>query len=84
MVLEREHEITKDPRGVYLAADAVRILYDLGLSADIPIIGHELDTVYFHASTFNSPPFHKIDTYRDSLQQSVPTGILQVQPALGV
>lgn len=81
MVLEREHQITRDPRGVYLAANAIRILYDLVLNEEMPVIGHEVDTVYFHVSGSNKTPHHNFDTRRDSLQQSVPTGMLQVQPA---
>ena len=40
MILEKELEITDDPRGVYLAADAIRILYGLGLGSQMPVIGH--------------------------------------------
>ena len=40
MILEKEVGITEDPRGVYLAGDAVRILYQLGLGTQIGIIGH--------------------------------------------
>lgn len=83
LILEREREITQDPRGVYLAGDAVRILWSLGLDKAMPTIGHELQTVQFHTSTFVNPPFHSLDLVRDGLQQAVPTGILQIQPALG-
>jgi hypothetical protein len=40
MILEKELDITDDPRGVYLAADAVRILYGLGLGSQMSTIGH--------------------------------------------
>ncbi|CZT20253.1 related to monooxygenase [Ramularia collo-cygni] len=66
IILEREPGIVEDPRGVYLAADAVRILYALGLGPDMPKIGHGI-----------------LDVHKDSLQQTVPTGILQIQPELG-
>jgi hypothetical protein len=39
-LLEKELDITDDPRGVYLAADAIRILYGLGLGSEMPVIGH--------------------------------------------
>ncbi|KAL6886770.1 monooxygenase-like protein [Trichoderma evansii] len=41
VILEKEQEITKDPRGVYLTGDAVRILHTLGLGDQLPYIGHE-------------------------------------------
>jgi hypothetical protein len=40
VILEKELDITDDPRGVYLAADAVRILYGLGLGSQMSTIGH--------------------------------------------
>ena len=40
VVLEREQEVTTDPRGVYLTGDAVRIFYDQGLGPEMPDIGH--------------------------------------------
>lgn len=40
MILEKELDITEDPRGVYLAGDAVRVLYQLGIGDQIDIIGH--------------------------------------------
>lgn len=39
-MLEREQEVTTDPRGVYLTGDAVRIFCDQGLGPEIPDIGH--------------------------------------------
>ncbi len=40
VILEKDNEVTKDPRGVYLTGDAVRILYNLGLGHKISDIGH--------------------------------------------
>lgn len=83
IILERENEITLDPRGVYLAGDAVRILFSLGLGNEMPIIGHELKAVHFHKSSIVNNPFYSLDLQKDILQQAVPTGILQIQPNLG-
>lgn len=40
VILEKDSEVTIDPRGVYLTGDAVRILYDLGLENEVSTIGH--------------------------------------------
>ncbi|KAF4496682.1 3-(3-hydroxy-phenyl)propionate 3-hydroxycinnamic acid hydroxylase [Fusarium agapanthi] len=40
VILEKEAEITTDPRGVFLTGDAVRILHSLGIN-DLKGIGHE-------------------------------------------
>lgn len=40
MILEKEVGIGEDPRGVYLAGDAVRILYQLGIGDQMDIIGN--------------------------------------------
>ena len=40
MILEKELEITTDPRAVYLNGDAVRILWDLGLRKQLADLGH--------------------------------------------
>lgn len=45
IILEKEPKITDDPRGVYLAADAIRILYDLGLGSEMHMIGHGQSTL---------------------------------------
>lgn len=39
-MLEREPDVTTDPRGVYLTGDAVRILCNQGLGPEMPDIGH--------------------------------------------
>jgi hypothetical protein len=49
----------------------------------MPIIGHELDYVLLHSSSFTNTPYHKFDLREDTLQQVVPAGIFHVQPALG-
>ncbi|KAK4941706.1 hypothetical protein LTR10_018445 [Elasticomyces elasticus] len=41
LILEKELEITDDPRGVYLAGDAVRTLWHLGLRDNISEIGYQ-------------------------------------------
>jgi len=38
-ILERDLEIGEDPRGVYLAGEAVRILYQLGIGDQMRFIG---------------------------------------------
>lgn len=40
MILEKERGVTEDPRGVFLAADAVRILWDLGINDQFKDIGY--------------------------------------------
>jgi hypothetical protein len=40
VILEKEVGISEDPRGVYLAGDAVRILYQLGIGNQMDTIGH--------------------------------------------
>jgi hypothetical protein len=42
------------------------------------------ETVNFHKSSFKVPPFLTMDTAHDSLNQTVPEGILQIQPKLGM
>lgn len=37
----------------------------------------------FHRSSFAAKPFFVVDTSKDNLEQSVPNGILHVQPKLG-
>ena len=39
-ILEKERGITEDPRGVFLAGDANRIMEDLGIGAKMKTIGH--------------------------------------------
>ncbi len=40
VILEKEKDITSDPRGVYLTGDAVRIFQNLGLGPHFLNIGH--------------------------------------------
>lgn len=43
----------------------------------------EISDVQFHRSTFANTPVQVMSLDQDTMQQSVPTGILQMQPALG-
>lgn len=40
VILEKERDVTSDPRGVYLTGDAVRMLYDLGIGHKMEEISH--------------------------------------------
>ena len=40
IILEKEQGITEDPRGVYLAGDAVRVLWYIGIREQMADIGH--------------------------------------------
>ncbi|KAB5554729.1 hypothetical protein GE09DRAFT_1032756 [Coniochaeta sp. 2T2.1] len=83
VILEREKDITTDPRGVFLTGDTIRILYDLGIGDDIFNIGHEVDAVNFHHSSFKNKPFLCLNIgTSNALEQAVPEGVLQIQPRL--
>lgn len=43
IILEKEQDITEDPRGVFLGGDAIRILYDIGIGDKLGAIGHGRD-----------------------------------------
>ncbi|KAF4335814.1 3-(3-hydroxy-phenyl)propionate 3-hydroxycinnamic acid hydroxylase [Fusarium beomiforme] len=82
IILEKEAEITTDPRGVFLTGDAVRILHSLGVD-DLSSIGHEMPHVNVHHGPFNTSPVFSLpfaDCNR--LDQALPEGILQMQPRL--
>ncbi|CZR44912.1 uncharacterized protein FPRO_14664 [Fusarium proliferatum ET1] len=82
VILEKEAEITTDPRGVFLTGDAVRVLHSLGIN-DLTGIGHEMPHLNFHLGAFNTPPFFSIRIGDiNSLEQALPEGILQMQPRL--
>ncbi|KAF5643370.1 3-(3-hydroxy-phenyl)propionate 3-hydroxycinnamic acid hydroxylase [Fusarium tjaetaba] len=82
VILEKEPEITTDPRGVFLTGDAIRILHSLGIN-DLAGIGHEIPHVNVHRSAFNAPPFFSVPVGDiNSLEQALPEGILQMQPRL--
>ena len=49
IILEKERGITEDPRGVYLAGDAVRIIWDIGIREQMADIGH--GESYIHSRT---------------------------------
>lgn len=40
VILEKELSVNEDPRGVFLAGDAVRIFYQVGIGEDMAKIGH--------------------------------------------
>ncbi|XXG97376.1 hypothetical protein Hte_003675 [Hypoxylon texense] len=82
VILEKDLEITQDPRGVYLTHDAIRILWDLGLGDSLKEIGHEVLTVNFHATSFKNDPFHVMHLSRDDYWQTLPNAILHIQPKL--
>jgi hypothetical protein len=49
----------------------------------MPIIGHALEYVLLHSSSFANTPYYKFDLRKDTLQQVVPAGMFHVQSALG-
>ncbi|KAH7126058.1 hypothetical protein EDB81DRAFT_910869 [Dactylonectria macrodidyma] len=83
IILEKDNDITADPRGVYLTGDAIRILYDLGIGHEMSNIGHEVHKVNFHKSSFAEKEFFSLNLGTSGvLKQAVPEGILQSQPQL--
>ncbi|KAI0873912.1 hypothetical protein GGS24DRAFT_366848 [Hypoxylon argillaceum] len=82
VILEKDLKTTEDPRGVALTHDAVRICWDLGLGGDMDKIGDELPHINFHKTSFANAPFFSIDPYPDTLAQTVPSAIFQIQPTL--
>ena len=46
-------------------------------------IGHEVDEVYFHSTSFLNEPFYMLGTGRDVLRQAVHAAVFMVQPELG-
>ncbi|KAI5925442.1 monooxygenase-like protein [Camillea tinctor] len=82
IVLEKETEITQDPRGVCLTHDAVRILWSLGIGDEMANIGHEMNGFNFHRTSFAQKPFYTIDVNKDEGYQAVPNSMLQIQPKL--
>ncbi|KAI1506405.1 monooxygenase-like protein [Biscogniauxia marginata] len=82
VILEKETEITLDPRGVSLNHDAIRILWNLGIGDQMKDIGPVMELVNFHKSSFAQKPFYTVDTSQDAAQQTLPNYIIQVQPTL--
>ncbi|CZR60147.1 related to monooxygenase [Phialocephala subalpina] len=82
VILEKEKAVNEDPRGVFLAGDAVRIFTHVGIGDEMDAIGHQVETVNFHRSNFKNPPFVCMDQTVDVLEQTVPDSILQIQPKL--
>ncbi|KUL83251.1 hypothetical protein ZTR_10460 [Talaromyces verruculosus] len=83
VILEKDEEITQDPRGAVLTGIAVRILYKLGLGKFMHLFGHELTGINFHDTSFQNTPFLSFDIDGDVLQHALPTAILLNQPKLG-
>ncbi|KAI1253335.1 hypothetical protein MGN70_005543 [Eutypa lata] len=82
ILLEKETGITHDPRGVYLTNEAVRILWDLGIGSDLKKIGHDVETINFHNTSFQNAAYYIMDPRSDFAQQTVQNGIFQIQPEL--
>ncbi|XWW99224.1 hypothetical protein V2A60_007233 [Cordyceps javanica] len=83
ILLEKETKVTSDPRGVYLTADAVRILHDLGIGNELEYIGHPAESVKLHRSSYSAPSFLTLRPgATNALQQAVPEGLQQMQPRL--
>ncbi|KAF8854801.1 FAD/NAD(P)-binding domain-containing protein [Acephala macrosclerotiorum] len=81
IILEKELEVTEDPRAIAIAGDAVRISYQMGIG-DVLVkdIGDATGTLYFHNRNFQRAPFMSFDTTKDYLLQSVSNAINQFQP----
>ncbi|KAJ6037210.1 hypothetical protein N7540_001489 [Penicillium herquei] len=84
IILEKECEVTTDPRGVVLTGDALRSLWKLGLGKRMAWIGQELDSLDFHKTTISNEPWLKIPLMVDNMEHVLPTTILQSQPRLVV
>ncbi|KAI0472421.1 hypothetical protein F4859DRAFT_104104 [Xylaria cf. heliscus] len=82
IILEKDLEITEDPRGVAITHDAIRICWGLGLGGDMDKIGYELTHFNFYKTSFLNAPFFRIDAAPDGFGQALPTAIFQVQPLL--
>ncbi|KAF7125583.1 hypothetical protein CNMCM5793_001800 [Aspergillus hiratsukae] len=82
IILEKEHDITQDPRGVVLTGDALRSLWTLGLGKHVSSIGQELHSLNFHTTTYQNEPFYRTMLDSDLLEHALPSTILQSQPRL--
>ncbi|GIJ90533.1 hypothetical protein Asppvi_009490 [Aspergillus pseudoviridinutans] len=82
IILEKEHDITQDPRGVVLTGDALRSLWTLGLGKHVSWIGQELHSLNFHTTTYQNEPFYITRLDSDELEHALPSTILQSQPRL--
>lgn len=83
IILEKETDVNRDPRGVYLAGDAIRIVWSLGLGPYMHKIGHTPDQVNFHSTSITNAPYYTVESSEDPLQQAVSVGIFMIQPELG-
>ncbi|KAI2616331.1 monooxygenase-like protein [Hypoxylon sp. NC1633] len=82
VILEKDPEITQDPRGVYLTHDSVRILWDLGLGDSLDEMGQELLGMNFHTTTLSNEPFYTIHFSDDGYAQTLPNSVVHSQPKL--
>ncbi|EED13286.1 monooxygenase, putative [Talaromyces stipitatus ATCC 10500] len=82
IILEKDEEITQDPRGAVLTGPAVRSLWKLGLGEYVHSIGLELKSINFHDTSFQNDPFLSFSLEEDSLQHVVPSAIVMNQPKL--
>ncbi|KAJ9320549.1 hypothetical protein DTO027B5_3003 [Paecilomyces variotii] len=82
VILEKQRDITTDPRGVVLTGDAVRSLWKLGLGKRINWIGQELRYINFHDTKIQNKPFLSIHLDYDMMEHVLPSTILQSQPRL--
>ncbi|KAI1428783.1 hypothetical protein F5Y12DRAFT_782374 [Xylaria sp. FL1777] len=82
IILEMEHEIVEDPRGIAITQDAVRICWDLGLGDEMHKLSQELPHFNFHKSSFVNPPFFRREMYSDGFSQALPSTIFHIQPKL--
>ncbi|RHZ70316.1 hypothetical protein CDV55_107039 [Aspergillus turcosus] len=83
IILEKEQNITQDPRGVVLTGDALRSLWTLGLGKYVSSIGQELHSLNFHTTSHQNEPFFTTKLDSDLLEHALPSTILQSQPRLG-
>ncbi|KAJ5629925.1 hypothetical protein N7528_003582 [Penicillium herquei] len=82
VILEKDSEVTSDPRGVVLTGDALRSLWKLGLGKRMAWIGQELESLNFHTTTISNEPWLKLPLTVDNMEHALPTTILQSQPRL--
>ncbi|KAJ5697358.1 hypothetical protein N7488_011042 [Penicillium malachiteum] len=82
VILEKDSEVTSDPRGVVLTGDALRSLWKLGLGKRMAWIGQELESLNFRTTTISNEPCLKLLLTVDNMEHALPTTILQSQPRL--
>ncbi|KAH7002440.1 hypothetical protein EDB80DRAFT_809426 [Ilyonectria destructans] len=83
IILEKELEISEDPRAIALAGDVHRLVELLGVNhAKMKEIGQNLTDIHFHRKSFTSKPFLSIDQDRDWGAQALPPASVILQPRL--